>query len=913
MSGGFANVLIHLAMIPHSATGSAESIPAQGNAWRISTGDVFGDSAAEIVYACYDGTVCCQSTSPGGEAKWKYESGAFPYDLAVANVDGDEKCEVLVASADGRLTCLGTDGKSRWSFTAGAPLFQVAVVRDGERAMILTGGVDRRLYVLRADGRMERAIAWPKSIRLIRHGDLDGDRRPEVVVADWTAQVRALRWPSCEVIWQRDLRHESSASARHQNWFAHSLVIGDLDGDGPCELIFGRGNETRLSVRALSGDGTLRWEKTDELDSSDGGTMGHTAVALCNLGGPMGRQVAALEGCHLHLIDRTGRTWAKGAAPISFTDLCAADSRNAGSTIYLSSSPNGDDCIYRVQFEKGWERSLASLQREGKMRHVSENLNRIREQVKNYRGSAPAEPRYIQLVGFGSIATAPQLESFRQLIAQYRRVFPYPNCFFAVSLSIDVDEAVPGFLKHDSGGRRPLSSAKLINAIKRCEKADLPFIFTVAHGCQPFISLDLVEKIAGAAPTACLGFASSEDDGSLKEIEHFVADYWLPVMEICKRAGKKAFLVEKHAWWTAVPAMNRFRRMVDGTFRDVLVMSVEDSNSRSPELNLMGRLGLYLSRAAEMSARTMLDEMCWNRQWEWEAPATGHPFLRRQIVQGLLGARYYEYMLPLRSYGAARSAGFSTIGSESAELVIHMLGKGLLIPPAPSEMAGVSPIAIRMREPDDRFVKEAFNIHGHDSFTPDREENDSPFEGLACHRGAAPVRPSYVGGYLLGIERHAGGFIPTTPFGMPAIVPSFVEPHMLPWSKGAWETDGRWWFEGMERRSGVDARPSILKTFEEASSSLPVRLEGEAFMQVQITGPDILRATLIDPGFFEPADRQVTLRMHADMELNNAADLLSGEPLKIENRAIALTVPAGAFRIIELHGNRAVDGPVTGK
>lgn len=901
MKIGRAYLATLLAMPPAMARGTAESIPARGNAWHIASGDLFGDSAPEIVYACYDGAVCCQSTSDA-TAGWRYETRAFPYDLAVADLDNDGKCEVLVASADGRLSCVGSQGSLRWSIEAEAPLYQVAVIREPRGVRVVTGGVDRKLYVVNAAGRVEKTISWFKPIRLIRSGDLDGDHLPEVVVASWTGKVQAFRWPEWKEIWRKDLRNESAAGARHGIWFAHSLVIGDLDGDGPCELIFGTGNESRLGVRVLSADGSLRWERTEELDRSVGGGMGHTAVSLCNLGGPMGRQVVALDGHFLFLIDRTGRSWAKSAAPISFTNLCQANPGAAGSTVYLSSSPNGDDRVYRVRFDKGWERSFAALRREGMMRRVTENLDRVRSQIMNFPGSPPVEPRYIQVVGFGSVATRPQLDSFFQLLAHYRRIFAYPNCVFAINVSAQVDEPVLGFSQKDSSKAGRISSAQLIDVIRKCEKAGAPFIFTVAHGCQPWVPLGLVEKIATEGRNSCLGFLSSEDDGGGNQMEHFLADYWLPLMEICKRNGKKAFLVEKHAWWATVPAMKRFRRLADGSYRDVLVMSVEDSNSRSPELNLAGRLGLYLSGCAEMSARTIPDEMCWNRQWEWEAPATGHPFLRRQIVQGLLGARYYEYMLPLQAYSSDRRGGFSVIGSESAELVIHMLGKGLLIPPNPSEMAGVSPVMIRMREPDERFVREAFNIHGHDSFAPDREENESPFEGLACHRGAAPVRPSYVGGYLLGIERHAEGFIPTTPFGLPALVPDFVEPSRCPWAKGAWETDGRWWFEGSKRRSGLDARSSVLQSFDQASRSLPLRVEGSAFMQVQRIGPEILRATLVDCGFLNPADRAVTVRARAGLRVNKVVDLLSGAPLEVNEGATALVVPAGAFRIIEYHG-----------
>jgi len=884
------------------ADGSAECIPAMGNAWHIATADVIGDEAPEIVYACYDGAICCQSASSGDAPRWKYDTGAFPYDLAVADLDGDKKSEALVASADGRLYCVGKDGLLRWSFAAEASLYQVAVVRREDRVHVLTGGVDRKLYVLGADGRLEKTIPWSKAIRLIRTGDLDGDQQPEIVVAGWSGEVQALRWPSLETLWRTELRERNPKGHQGGFWYPQSLTIEDIDGDGPCEMIFGVGYANQASLLVLSGDGSMRWSKTDGFAPPDAWGYGHTSTVVCDFGGTMKRQIVALNGRYLFVLDRTGRMWASNAAPVSFTNLCRAEGTSNDATVYLSSSPNGDDRIYRVRFGRGWQRSFASLQREGKMRQVTDNLERIRKQIMAYNGSPPTNPRYVHVVAGGQIESDQQLQSFFSLIGAYRRTFAYPNSVFAIELDIRPDEPVAGYpMSPPPYGKGRVPAAQMLEWLKMCEKADVPFVLSVAHGCEPWVPLKLVDQIATECPRTCLGFISSEDDDEGDRLPRFLTDYWQPLMNICKRTEKKAFLVEKHAWWAMVPAMKRFRGLVDGTYRDVLVMSVEDSNSRCPELNLAGRLGLYLTGAVNnMSARAVCDELCWNRLWEWECPLTGHPFLRRQMVQTLLGAKYFEYNLPLRRMDMKDR--FTVVGSESVELLAHMLGKGLLIPPTPAQMAAIAPQVIRMREPAADYVHQAINLHGHDTFARDPEENESPFEGLACHRGMVPVRPAYLGGYLFGIDRHYGGFIPASPFGLVAIVPAFLDRERCFWAKGAWETDGRWWLEGTQRRTGLEARSNVLQSFGHAASELPVRLEGKAFMQVQTISTRILRTTLIDPGYLDPADRPIKLHLRPDLRVGKVVDLLSGELLEVRERVFALTVPAGAFRIIEIHG-----------
>ncbi len=892
--------LLNLACLILTMEGSAASFPAGGNAWRITTANLTAAHTTDIVYACYDGAVFGRSATLDQSPLWKFDTGAFPYDLAAGDVDDDGKSEVFVASADGRLYCINADGTGRWTFSAPAALYQVAVLQQKGLVQVVTGGVDRKLHVLNAEGRLQKSLPWPRAIRLIRAGDLDGDGKMEIVVACWSGELTALRWPSLEVMWRKELRTTRREGSGLASWFPKSLTIEDLDGDGPCELIFG-GWDGQSGLRVLSGDGSMRWETSGDFQPSDACGTGYNIAAVCKPDGLLGRRIVVLNGRYLFMLDRSGRIFAKGSAPVSFTDICRGEDMEGNATVYLASSPNGDDRIYRVVLDKGWGRSFASLHREGKMKQVEENLERIRRQILAYKGPPPANQRYVHFVAGGQVASAKQLEGFFSLIGHYRRLFPYPNCDFAIGLEFRPDEPVAGFRLPSWEKKDQVSASTMLDCARACEKAGVSFALWVGHGCSPWVPLELAKKVAQECPRSLIGFMSAEDDDYGSSLEHFIADYWVPLMQICRDTDKKAFLVEKHAWWVAVPAMKRFRALFDEKFRDVLVMSVEDSNTRSPELNMAGRLGLFLSGTVNnFSARTIIDEMCWNRLWDVECPMTGHPFLRRQIAQGMLGAKYFEYSIPLRGGGPARPGGFSVVGEESLDLICHLLGKGLLIPPTPAEMVEVSPQVIRMREPAAEFLRDAFNIHGQDGYVPDSVARDSPFEGLACYDGMAPVRPSYLGGYLLGVERHYDGFMPAAPFGLTAIVPSFVSRRRCPWEKGAWETDGRSWFEGTHRLTGLEARSRILQSFDRAAGSLPLRVEGKAFVQVQTRGPRILRATLIDPGFLDPADRPVKLHLRSDLQVNMVVDLLSGEALEIQDHSVALTVPAGAFRVIEL-------------
>jgi len=887
------------------AAGLAAAVPVAGNAWHLALADVTGDGRGEIIYACYHGKVCCQDER-SGQVLWQYETGAFPYHLAAGDVNGDGRAETFVASADGSLYALGPDGALLWTHTTRAPLYHVALARLADAVWVLTGGVDRNLYVLKPDGEVVKTLPQDRVVRLIGAGDLDGDGEEEVVCVAARGEVQALKGAELEQLWRTRTGpivdgEEKPGKWRRKDEF-QSLEVADLDGDGRCELLFGLGCHAACGIRVLSCDGTLRWDKADGLTGfRDGTVYSHTEVTACDLDPAPGQEMIALNARRLFVFDAEGNELTSAVAPIAFTDIRAATPAKGTPELWLGSSPNGDDRIYRMRPAEGWEDAFGGLQREGKMRRITENLAKLREQIAAYEGMAPPGSRYVHIVAGGQPNTPGKLAWMPDVIEWYRERFPYESCIFAVGISVAADELVPGFFKpdHRTQGRR-LPPADIVALLRVLEESETHFIVNMGHGCEPQIALETAEAILRACPEYCLGFRCSENSDYGDRLEHYFNDYWFPLMDLCKEYEKKAILVEKGAWWIAVPAMARFRKLVDGTYADVLVPSVEDSNSRSPELNLAGRAGLFAAGAVnQWSARTIADELCWNRYFEWEFPMTGHPFLRRQLAAVALGARFFEYSHTLHWYTQERERRPTVVATELIEPLVHMLGKGLLVPPERQDMLGVSPCAIRMRQPSEQFLTEAFNFHHHDDFAWSEEEAASPFEGIACHWGAAPVRENYVGHYLFEQDRHYGNFVPATPFGFPLIVPEFVELSGAAAQDCAWETDGRHFYDDGRALSGIEARPQVLESFEDAARGLPFRAEGHVFLQAQRIDEATVRMILIDPGFLDPDDREVALHVRSARPVRELVDLLSGASLEVSNGVARVTVPAGAFRLLE--------------
>lgn len=900
LSGPFAGWLASAAMLSSGATGFAqpaiEVVPVGCNAFHVASANVIGDEREEIICACYDGAITAVSADEN-RILWRHDTRAFPYDLAAEDIDGDGRAEVLVASADGRLYVIDGEGALLWSFESPAPLYQVAVARLKDETRILTGGVDRQLYQLDIRGRKLIATPFKRALRHIRTGDLTGDGVDESVVGFLDGVLLAHRPSSMEQLWRVNLQPISISS--FSIWRPYAVRLADLDGDGRSEVLLGSSYLNHSGIRVLAPDGSLLWDAPEGFELRDGSLGAHSSPVPVKLAGLPGKQLVVVSGRRLFVVRADGKVLQVGESPQGFTNICTV-SNGKTPEVVLASSPNGDDQVYRVRLDRPWQQAMPRMQREGVMARVGENIVRVHQQIREYRGTPPTTERYVQVITAGQVNTPKGALDHVRVVEHCRRRFSYDNLEFAINLTLHGNEPIPGFnTRGRERGPLAMSQEQLLDVVQACEKAGVSFLVSAGHGCTPFFKVETARKILEACPRTCLGFLTSEDMDHGERLQKFLDEFWYPVMDLCKRHGKKAVMAENCIWWVTVPSLERFSRLFDGQYADVLVMSVEDTASRAPELNLAGRLGLLLEGAVNtMSARTVHDEVTWNRLWQWECALTGHPFLRRQMVQSLLGARFFEYQL--RQIEMSRPGGFSVNGEESVALILDMLGKGLLVPPSPKEMLGVAPFHFRLAKPVRAFLDDSANLLEVDKYRADPAERSAPFEGLAAYWGAAPVQPHYFGAIFFDQQRHMHQFIPRTPYGFVPIIPDRLRAKGWSSGKHSWVSDG-WHIQTPEgRMSGKNAAGRIREEAKRLAKRLPVRVDGEVFAQVQHLATGRIRITLIDSGFLDPADRRAELRFSGRLEGVRLVDVLSGDEVPLKDQIAVVTVPAGIFRILEL-------------
>ena len=127
--------------------------------------DLDGDGRFEVLGGSSTGDMACyrlteKGTLPGRPSRWRFDNFGYGVNrLRAADLDGDGRVEVLVASQTGYLYVLDSDGRVKWQDRAGADIVEVIVLersrfriayfdRDGVMTLSTGDGKTRRRYDL---------------------------------------------------------------------------------------------------------------------------------------------------------------------------------------------------------------------------------------------------------------------------------------------------------------------------------------------------------------------------------------------------------------------------------------------------------------------------------------------------------------------------------------------------------------------------------------------------------------------------------------------------------------------------------------------------------------------------------------------------------------------------------------------
>ena len=830
--------------------------------------------------------------------------GGFVFDLAAGDLDADGRDEIVAACADGKVCAFSAVGKPLWQYDLRAPVYQVAFARlDGKTPVVLAGGVSRELTVLSAKGAKVLAKEFEGALRLVRVGNFEGGPQDAVVVftvgSKKPGPVQVYRGPQLSPM---PPAAGEKGAARDGTSRTMDGLAADLDGDGRAEWVSSEG------VFSFAGKPRRLFELTDPDKANYDFHYQMRMLTAGDLTAASSREIVTLDGPDLTLYDAKGKVLGHAHAPFGFTALAYLPGKPFGSVL-LGSSPNGDDNLYRVTFTPGWEKAVTSLTRRGHMATIGKSLTELSAAIKQWKGTPAAGqpgPYLVSLEGgwMDTPAKVASIERGLEEVRFYERRFPYPNLVFGP----DYWFAEAGPLLRPDGKpwekdhrlKYQATAAQIVEAARKQEKAKCHFFATSGHGIAPYLSPKTAAAILQAAPTACLGFIEAENESTKgeEELAYYLQHHIVPILDACLKHGRAIMILrEKNAWWAAQAASPDLRRfLLNGKYRSVLVPGVEDSNSRSQDLNLAARVGLWLDGQVDRwVCRICADYFSFNRAWEWEYPMTGHPHLRNYTAHASLGASVFM----LHSGERDKESGkFTQVGIEGAEPFLHMLGKGIIAPPTRGQMKSLSPLLLNVMNPTERFLSTVANGHALQRFAP-ADLAPTPFSRLDCYWGMAPTPAQDVSAFVYNRVRQFDNTIPRTPFGFVALLAgSTPSGSGILWTS-TWTTDGDKLGKGGHPATLEAARDAMRVELQMGAQKFPFRVEGEVFWQLVSQGSGQFLLYLVDPGYLDPADRAVVIRAQTP-GVWQATDRVTRQTLGAVEPGLAVTVPAGTLRLIEL-------------
>jgi Bacterial Ig-like domain (group 3)/FG-GAP-like repeat/FG-GAP repeat len=217
-----------------------------------------------------------------------YSSGGpFPSSVAVADVNGDRKPDLLVAGGVVSVFLGNRDGTFQSAVTydsgGGGSAIAVAVADvngDGKPDLLVANEQTATVGVLlgNGDGTFQPVVTYGSGADLpvsIAIADVNGDHKPDLVVANWGSETVGVLLGNGDGTFQTAVSYGSGGCP-------FSVAVGDVNGDGKLDLVAANqcGSVGAVGVLLGNGDGTFQTAAS----YGSGGTF-PTSVAVADVNG----------------------------------------------------------------------------------------------------------------------------------------------------------------------------------------------------------------------------------------------------------------------------------------------------------------------------------------------------------------------------------------------------------------------------------------------------------------------------------------------------------------------------------------------------------------------------------------------------------------------------------------------------
>ena len=201
--------------------------------------DVDGNGQLDIVFGTWGDNKIYALRGASGQILWTHQTNDYIYHgPSFADIDGDDKPELVVGGYDGYIRALNAeDGSLLWDYWEGsypyAPITIADLDDDSDYEIV---AASTRVTVLSHEGDLVWQYGTSGSIfRGATVADVDGDGWTDLVFGSSDGWLRVVRGVDMELIWKY---HAGSGHS-----IDHHPIIADFDGDGRLDIFFVGGGD----------------------------------------------------------------------------------------------------------------------------------------------------------------------------------------------------------------------------------------------------------------------------------------------------------------------------------------------------------------------------------------------------------------------------------------------------------------------------------------------------------------------------------------------------------------------------------------------------------------------------------------------------------------------------------------------
>jgi outer membrane protein assembly factor BamB len=220
--------------------------------------DLDGDLEIVLPSSCVAQTFCFDAAT--GEIEWTTPTHGSDSPPTIADVDNDNKPEILHGEFNGWIICInGEDGSIEWEFNADPNCWiqtepTILDVDGNEQLDFVVAnwsfGTNHKIWAFRGN---DHSLIWESELPndVIYHGashaDIDGDGKPELAIGDYSGLLNVLNAEDGSLLW--DYSFPSSY------YIGAPTSIADLDNDEWFEIIA----SGWFKIAAFNHDGSQLW------------------------------------------------------------------------------------------------------------------------------------------------------------------------------------------------------------------------------------------------------------------------------------------------------------------------------------------------------------------------------------------------------------------------------------------------------------------------------------------------------------------------------------------------------------------------------------------------------------------------------------------------------------------------------